>query len=526
MKKFFKFCKSVYNNFWTRLLFLLLLSGAIFAVGYIFNGNQDPKDALWSVFTDLVAPSIFLAAAASLISEKFISRANGELEESLKLEDDHHKIITKYWKHDKLDAENGKDLYFEDGSFMYLMRTPAKRRCPKNYVEDKLSQGYADRQTEIKVYFEQGKLYLSSLCIFANVNGDAVIRFSDSNYMRELPSFLRENAEKLLHAHGASNVSNNETIRLRDESYDDERHTLTLYTERSQYFYMLVTNRCMDYKISDGLTVRGLYEYGDKVSALPKSKLGNQIGINGLIFTRDGWLLLEKRGRKKVTWKNKFAQPISLAMKKSEVIKGDGIIPENGARDAFKTIILKTVLHNYGIGEEELVPFSIEHNFFGLARDLIEGGKPNLYFYVVVNKTAEELKEVLEERAKRACELQALTSEEYKEKITEGDYIPRLSRGKLESEYYLVKHDKITIDFGYRLKLKARDMLRVKRRFRPGVGRAAEAFDGLGHRMRKTFNASMRRECGEALLACLYFADVCIGRMKRAAAELNGEVKK
>ena len=58
------------------------------------------------------------------------------------------------------------------------------------------------------------------------------------------------------------------------------------------------------------------------------------------------------------------------------------------------------------------------------------------------------------------------------------------------------------------------------------VGRAAAAFDGLGHRMRKAFNASMRRECGEALLACLYFADVCIGRMERAAAELNGEVKK
>lgn len=95
--------------------------------------------------------------------------------------------------------------------------------------------------------------------------------------------------------------------------------------------------------------------------------------------------------------------------------------------------------------------------------------------------------------------------------------LPVLSRDKLDSDFFLVDHRKITIDFGYRLRLKARDMMHVKRQYSPCVNRVLHVFDGFGHRLRQRFGLSVRKECGEALLACLYYADVCHERMLRAA---------
>ena len=207
------------------------------------------------------------------------------------------------------------------------------------------------------------------------------------------------------------------------------------------------------------------------------------------------------------------------------------------ARDAFKTIILKTVLHNYGIGEEELVPFSIEHNFFGLARDLIEGGKPNMYFYIALNVTAAELKAVMEQRAKDAAESvpkkrrrkkreapaactqaeenAALPREEkaWEHKKTKAELFPSLEESKLERDLYLVKFDDIGVDFGYSAKLDPRNTERVRFRFYPCVNKFKAAVDGAGFALRRAFHVKIKTECGEALLTCLYYAEVCRKRI-------------
>ena len=517
MKKFLKLCKKVCQNFWVQLIFLVGCSVAIFALGGAFASGQNIWDAILAMITSTDVLSIFLAAVVSVIVAKLVIRTNRVLEESLKIEDDHHKIIDKYCDHAKDEVDLSTDLFRKEGEYMYLKRVPEKRRCPKNMASDPYSPGYSRRRREIEQYYREGKLFLSSICIYANVLGDARVVMRDRPEMAELPTFLLNNAVDLLEAHGTSNVRNNVTIRLRDVFYDGE--TLTLETERSQYFFMLITNRCMDYKLGNGLSVREVYEYNSTVSPLSDSKLGNQIGINGLIFTRDGYLLLEKRGKKKATWKDKFAQPISLAMKEKDLGLNGGVLgaaPEC-AEEAFKKIILKTVLKNYGLTERDLVPFSMAHNFFGIARDLLEGGKPNLYFYVVADMTAAEFKIFMEKKARMAAEARADVA-----KVRQYG-LPVLSRDKLDSDFFLVDHRKITIDFGYRLRLKARDMMHVKRQYYPCVNRVLHVFDGFGHRLRQRFGLSVRKECGEALLACLYYADVCHERMLRAAERRAGE---
>ncbi|MDE6293703.1 MAG: hypothetical protein K2L88_03675, partial [Clostridiales bacterium] len=366
------------------------------------------------------------------------------------------------------------------------------------------------RQTDIDMYMN-GRLQLPSVSVFANILGNTEVTFNDSTDMFELPRFVTENKLALMGAHKASSSRNNDTIRLNDIRFSDDK--LVLDTCRTQYYDMLVTNRCMDYRLDDTVSIREMFEYGSKVSPLGKSQLANQIGINGLIFSKDGYLLLEKRGHNKTTWKNKFAQPISLAMKKSDVIlESDGKIGAlpSHADATFKKIILTTVKKNFGLAETDLIGFDLSKNLLGIARDLLEGGKPNLYFYVIANYNSDELVSIIQNKSKKFAEV---THPKSNQKCDEA--LPALTTDKLDSDFYLVPLKDIFIDYGYNLKLKARKIKRVKREYYPRVSRLTQATDGFGFRCSRAFNGSLKRECGEALLACLYYANLCRERIEK-----------
>ncbi len=514
MKKFLKFFRRMCANFWVQLLFLLACSVGIFALGGAFSSESSVWESILEIVTSIDVLSIFLVAVVSLIVAKVVIKANHALEESLKLEDDHHKIISRYSGHDQSLFMRGQDIYNAEGTFMYLEQVPPDRHKPHNMVKDAYSEEYRLRRNDIKEYMA-GRLFLSGVCVYANVTGCASVVFADTPRQAELPTFVRENALRLLEAHSSSAIRNSVTIRLSDVTYDDAAGTLTLKTERSQYFYMLVTNRCMDYQLGDGLSVREVFEFRKTVSPLSESRLGNQIGINGLVFTRDGYLLLEKRGKKKATWKDKYAQPISLAMKESDILEElkDGRLGDTpeAAEKVFRRIVLKTIRSNYGLTEKDILPFTLAGNFFGVARDLLEGGKPNLYFYVVADMDAATFRKTMEERTRRAAE------------HPDEKGLPKLSADKLDSEYFLVDYRKIAVDFGYRLTLSARDMLRIRRKFSPCVSRREAAFDGALHRLRCLFGVRVRRECGEALLACLYFTNLCRERLEKEAHLAHGK---
>lgn len=501
-KKIYKILKKIFDNFWVRLVGLVAVIAGIFALA----GSFQSFETFWTAIKDFITSgdtvSLVVVAAVSLIIASFALRGRRYLEESMKVEDDHHKIICKYSAHEKTDPRECN--YTPDGAFMYLSNLPQKRKKPGNPEGDKHSKAYKARQRDIDAYVK-GKLYLPSVNVYANVAGNTEVTFSDSADKFELPRFVRDNALALMEAHGASSFSNGATIRLNDVAVDGNK--LTLKTARSQYFDMLITNRCMDYQLNDLLSVRDVYESGPKVSLLSESQLGNQIGINGLIFTTDGYLLVEMRGYHKTTWKNKFAQPISLAMKKSDIKNFDeqGRIAD-GAEKVFRDIILGTIKKNFGLTADDILEFKLCNNFFGLARDLLEGGKPNLYFYVTVNMTAQRLDEFLEKKAQDASS---------NDENLDRSALPDLSNDKLDSDYYLIRYKDFAIDYRYYLKVKARDIIFVKRLYAPRVSKLAAALDGGYYRHKCRVNGSIKRECGEALLACLYYAEACKDRLQK-----------
>ncbi len=549
MKKILKGFDKFIKNFWVQLIALIVVSVGIFLLGAFISGDRF-EDKVLEILTGTDLLGVFLAALISLIVAKVLIRVKNTMEESLKLEDDHHKIISRYSGHKVVKEYPEESRFSRDGELMVIDCVPQNMRRPRSMVKDRYCKEYKLREEDISDYFDRHRLRISGVDVFANVNGDTSVVFRDTDVMRELPGFVRENAAALLAAHSGSSTSNNVTIRLKKAGYDEQKRELVLDTERSQYFYMLVTNRCMDYSISDTMTLREVYEFNDKVSPLEESKLGNQIGINGLVFTSDGYLLIEKRGKKKTTWKGKLAQPISLALKEKDILPNGGSIdgsPE-AANDAFRGIIFQTLQKNYGIDENMIAgigtdgsvkngAFDLKDSFLGLARDLIEGGKPNMYFYIALNVTAAELKAVMEQRAKDAAESvpkkrrrkkreapaactqaeenAALPREEkaWEHKKTKAELFPSLEESKLERDLYLVKFDDIGVDFGYSAKLDPRNTERVRFRFYPCVNKFKAAVDGAGFALRRAFNVKIKKECGEALLTCLYYAEVCRKRI-------------
>lgn len=501
-KKLLKAVNKVFHNnlfkfigYLALTLFILFIySGILTTDGFSFETmGKKVFDALFSPET----LSIFLAGIISIGLARFFRTLDSKLEETFKIADDHHAIIHKYNNHAKSTDSLAANTLDDVGSFMSITHIDkSKRAIPKNKVKDVYSKDFKKTEKDISFY-KNGNLFLPTVNVFANINGNTDIVFNDSTEHFLLPDYLISNAEKLLAAHKTSNTYNEDTIRLYDLTASNNR--LTLHTQRSTYFHMLITNRCMDYDFNESVTVRELYEYRDTISPLNQSKLGNQIGINGLILTSDGYVLVEKRDYQKTTWKNKFAQSISLALKLKdlEVNKNGELIGTiKGSAKNLAGIIRKTVTENFGLKEKDFEPIDLSESFLGLARDLLEGGKPNMYFYATTTHDAESLAEVLKKNA-------ASTNKD-----------DALKTSKLASDFYLIPFEDICIDYNYVMKINRRRCYYIRRNVYPRVSWLKSMAEYLKHNISIALKPKYRRECGEALLVTISYLEACKHRIK------------
>lgn len=462
-----------------------------------------PQEALRKLITDMSFISVCLTALASATVVFFVDVFRNRSEEYTKLNDEKRAIIHRYKSHfseDDCTAEIIQNRYDSVGHDLQITAHIADRR-PRRYLYPYIYDKYSDERInycmDVGQFTQKHVLTLPNVNVYANVEGNATITIHDSPEQYQLPDFLINCATNLISAHKHSIVRNATSIRLRDVSFrqTDETDELTLETQKSTYYQMLLTNRCMDYCIEQGVTVRDLYEYNPRLNDLKDSLLCNQIGINGLVITSDGYLLIEKRSRKKTTWKNKFAQPISLAFKPDKFgscyDRQAKVIIEGVENELFATVIAKTLKENFGITKDQYA-FDLRTNFLGLARDLVEGGKPNLYFYVVLNIGAEALKRQIED---------------FSADVSGNP----LKKEKLDSKYFLVRHDKLAVDFKYGFTLRKRDdTLRVYRKLSPRVRFGAQNCLQKSH---KYCPIRYYRESGDALLACIAYMELAHERI-------------
>ncbi len=189
----------------------------------------------------------------------------------------------------------------------------------------------------------------------------------------QLPGVVANHFDELFGAHATSDVYNNTNIRM--DGWEAVQDRFVMHTSRTTYFSSLVTNRAMDYKLSNGITIRDLFECGPAMHAPADSNLSNHLGFNGFVISSDGFIVLVKRSGRTSIGKRTVGDSIGASLKTKYALNhGDFSV------DGLVNGIIREIRDELNIEESELEPFTPATNIIAAYRDYVEGGKPQLFF--------------------------------------------------------------------------------------------------------------------------------------------------
>lgn len=285
-------------------------------------------------------------------------------------------IFEKRLKNKYEDKEKLRQDYFN----LADMYTKVKDKDTKININNLLSYG--------DVTYPVSSSWKGDICIYSTnervVNKDN-LTIVDNKKMYSLPSLIESNMMDIISVHDTSEVYNNINIRVLDFEGDDNH--LKLVTERTYYYYSLVTNRAADYDWSGkGITVRSLYEPGPALQPLQYSLLSNHLGFNGFIKSSDGYIVFVKRKKGVSIGKRTYGDSIGASLKTKFALDVNGDFTVEGLKNA----ILGEIEDELKIAEN----FVETINLIQAYRDCVECGKPQLLFYSEVSQTASQIYEV------------------------------------------------------------------------------------------------------------------------------------
>lgn len=215
-------------------------------------------------------------------------------------------------------------------------------------------------------------------------NCDIVVQDSQNEY--EVPSVIKDNAKTIFQSHSTSQIYNQLNIRVDD--WNMKGHVFTLKTSRTHYFKSLVTNRAIDYPFGQGITVRSLLECGPFLHPLSTSLLSNHLGFNGFIESSDGKIAFIKRNKSVSIAKHMYGSSVSASLKAKYALDGNGDFSVQGLLNGIE----KEIKDECKIEKNEFESFST-NNIFSAYRDVKEGGKPQLLFFLKIKLSSEKLTE-------------------------------------------------------------------------------------------------------------------------------------
>jgi len=254
-------------------------------------------------------------------------------------------------------------------------------------MEDLLKVNY-DTETLLKTYYKHSDYkktlrYGDTEADFAYAetlinDGYDFEVYDDPEKMMELDDFIANNYERLFSAHSGSAKVNGVTIRL--DKAEIEGKTCRLYLSRSTFFNHLVTNRAIDFKMFEEISLRDLFEYGPKLNTYENSKMSNHVGINGLVFLSDGNLLVPHRRGDSTISKNKVTSSIAVKLN----------FPKTGEKTVTaEHLLYGNIIDNLSartrIPAKYLDRSCIDVHFLGFGQSVYEGGKPQFYYVVRLN---------------------------------------------------------------------------------------------------------------------------------------------
>jgi hypothetical protein len=204
------------------------------------------------------------------------------------------------------------------------------------------------------------------------------IRSELSGFHAKLPvrpslDFYRETA-KLLHRQ----FYEAENARLID--WDDDTKTLTF--QSCYYFDYLQTNLALDFPQQPLGTLRQQVTHNGQLEALRDSRLANPTGINGLIFSNDGYIIFQHRSENVIIRPGELCSGFSGTIDKIDI---DHAIASGGLLCHLD--VPREMVEELGIQRKWIK----SRHFLGITRELIRGGQPEMFYSLDVDLSCTEI---------------------------------------------------------------------------------------------------------------------------------------
>lgn len=352
-KKLFRLIRGIrknrIENIFTLIISLIILGTFIF---FLEINKRSLNSLLNETWKQIIATSVGIVGAALLavLMKKIVSIIMAEIEDSIKLNPDYEDIIYSYIrsKHRFLMVKNDE-------------------KTLKKYMHLSVS------------YFDQFTCVLPEEYIFVR-NTDTGFKlkiYDNQNKFYELPTRLEAHYDENLMAHSKSRIHNNIVIRVDKYRLLPNEEGIELYTSRTTYFDSLVTNRAIDYIWNNGISIRKMVTFNKSISSLEKTELSNHLGINAIITTTDQAVIGILRTKDASIGKGTYTFSVGAAVKNYSAENSLGIITESGIEKAVKSMIEQEI----GLLETDY-DFNLRDNGLAFYREWVEGGKPQLLFFV------------------------------------------------------------------------------------------------------------------------------------------------
>ena len=269
-----------------------------------------------------------------------------------------------------------------------VLRQLRQESSPFNYVDWELKNWpkiyYKELNSVVFLNYRGKKFFLPQVLFLNNIDRKLELTQVDFQIQKEpfelLPQIKALTEKSFEHLWRSGNFYNEQHLRLLDIIEKNSKH-ITLLVQPVEYRSYVHTNLVLDASKGNAKTLREHIHRDGELEKLSNSQLANTLGIDILLFTADGSLVMQERSGKVAFRRGELCPSASGGISRTD-IPLDGISLEEmpKLREAFEEI---------GIGKEDVK----EIFFLGITRELIRGGQPEMFFFARTNLSERQIRE-------------------------------------------------------------------------------------------------------------------------------------
>lgn len=367
---------------------LLIVAAEVMVLGIAIVSARVPQFA--DYFDKAFLSTVFLSAVVGILSNVLKKTWMNLLEDNAKLTANYGSIIGKY------SEETGWLRYDNAG---------------------------ASEENRGRVRKDESLMVTLPVIVETSLGDVPVIVKDDRRKRYALPEELVPFASELMAAHDTSNVYNQLNIRVDDWGVEDG--LFVVETSRTTYFSSLMTNRAMDYKLSNYMTVRDMVQYGPFLPSVGESVLSNHLGFNGLIISSDGKFPIVKRSKEMSIAKRTYGPSVAASLKAKYCLNEDRELTVDGILNS----MVEETEDELKIPRSELIiPNDLSGAVVCAYRDIVEGNKPQLMFVMQCKLNSEEIHANFMKAMRAKAKSKAVLSSERRD-LEDGDKLEWISLG-------------------------------------------------------------------------------------------------